>query len=149
MTFCDVYIWPFKAKYGIKLEWSVKRKWHFFVYLIFTDEAYLDVTIQWNFVIWYVIFVCIWSYNCVGILCQIQIISPIHLNSLRPSDAIWWHRSGSTLAQVMDCCLMAPSHYLSQCWLIISEVWCHSSEGNFKLKFTLLNLIKISQGPMS
>ena len=31
-------------------------------------------------------------------------------NSLWLSDAIWWHRSGSTLAKVMACCLMAPSH---------------------------------------
>ena len=38
-------------------------------------------------------------------------------NSLRPSDAIWRPRSGSTLA---------PSHYLNQCWLIISEVQWHS-----------------------
>ena len=43
-------------------------------------------------------------------------------NSLRPSDAIWQHRSGSTSAQVMACCLTAPSHYLNQCWLIISKV---------------------------
>ena len=28
-----------------------------------------------------------------------------------------WHRSESTLAQVMACCLTAPSHYLNQCWL--------------------------------
>ena len=35
-------------------------------------------------------------------------------------------RSGSTLAQLMACCLMAPSHYLNQCWLIISEVQWHS-----------------------
>ena len=46
-------------------------------------------------------------------------------NSLWPSDAIWGHttrhRSGSTLAQVMACCLAAPSHYLTQCWLIIRE----------------------------
>ena len=34
-------------------------------------------------------------------------------NSLRPSNAIWRHRSGSTLAQVMACCLTAPSHYLN------------------------------------
>ena len=27
------------------------------------------------------------------------------LNSLQPSDAIWWHRSGSALAQVIACCL--------------------------------------------
>ena len=46
------------------------------------------------------------------------------LNSLGPSDAIWLRRSGSTLAQVMACCLMAPSHYLNQCWLI-SKVWWH------------------------
>ena len=47
-------------------------------------------------------------------------------NSLWPSDAIWWHRSGSTLAQVMACCLTAPRHYLNQCWLIINEVQWHS-----------------------
>ena len=43
----------------------------------------------------------------------------------------WWQRSGSTLAQVMACCLTAPSHYLNQCWLIISKVQWHSSEGSF------------------
>ena len=51
-----------------------------------------------------------------------QFIWCIHLiNSLLPSDSIWRQRSGSTLAQVMACCLSAPSHYLNQCWLIISE----------------------------
>ena len=34
----------------------------------------------------------------------------------------------STLVQVMACCLTAPSHYLNQCWLIISTVLWHSSE---------------------
>ena len=53
------------------------------------------------------------------------------VNSLWPSDAIWRHRSGSTLAQVMACCLMAPSHHLNQFWLIISKVEWHSSKGNF------------------
>ena len=43
------------------------------------------------------------------------------INSLWPSDAIWSHVSGSTLAQVMACCLTAPSHYLNHCWLIIIE----------------------------
>ena len=50
----------------------------------------------------------------------------LSFNSLWPSDAIWRQRSGSTLAQVMACCLTAPSHYLNQCWLIISEVQWHS-----------------------
>ena len=44
------------------------------------------------------------------------------INSLRPSYSIWRHGSGSILAQVMACCLMAPSHYLNQCWLIICKV---------------------------
>ena len=46
------------------------------------------------------------------------------LNSLWPIEAIWWRRSGSTLAQVMACCLTAPSHDLNQCWLIINCVLC-------------------------
>ena len=54
-----------------------------------------------------------------------------YFNSLGPSDAIWPHRSGSTLAQVMACCLTAPSHYLNQYWFIISEALWHSSKINF------------------
>ena len=46
------------------------------------------------------------------------------INTFWPSDAIPWHRSGSTLAQVT----MTPSHYLNQSWLIISKVSWHSSE---------------------
>ena len=56
--------------------------------------------------------------------------SPSICNSPLPSDAIWWHRSGSILAQVMACCLMAPSHYMNQCWLPISEVLRPSPESN-------------------
>ena len=52
------------------------------------------------------------------------------INSLWPSDAIWQHPSGSTLAQIMACCLMATSHYLNQCWLIIKGVLWHSPETN-------------------
>ena len=53
---------------------------------------------------------------------DLVVLSIRRVNSLWPSDAIWQQRSGSTLALVMACCLMAPSHYLSQCWLIISDV---------------------------
>ena len=48
----------------------------------------------------------------------------------RPSDAKWQSRSGSTLAQVMAHFLMAPSQYLNQCSLIISEVLWPSTEGD-------------------
>ena len=43
-------------------------------------------------------------------------------NSLRPNDAIWRQWSWTALAQVVACCLMAPSHYLNQCWLITTEL---------------------------
>ena len=47
-------------------------------------------------------------------------------NPLWCSDAILWHRTGSTSAQVMDWCLMTPSHDLNQCWLLINEVLYYS-----------------------
>ena len=64
------------------------------------------------------------------VVCKMAAIRywPQCVNSLWPSDAIWQHRTGSTLAQVMACCLIAPCHYLIQCWLIISDGPCHSSD---------------------
>ena len=54
-----------------------------------------------------------------------------HFNSLWPSNTIWRLRSGSTLAQIMACCLMASSHYLNQSWLIMRCGQQHSHESNF------------------
>ena len=64
---------------------------------------------------------------------QIIITSPRGqwVNKLRPSDTRWWHKSESTLAQIMACCLASSSHYLNQCWLIMSKVLGHFPEGNF------------------
>ena len=59
---------------------------------------------------------------------------PQCFNTLCSSDTMWWHRSVSTLAQVMAWCLTAPSHYLNQCWFLI----------NF-LRFFVINLGAISQ----
>ena len=73
-----------------------------------------------------------WKYQQISRYC----------NSLWPSVAIWQHRSGSTLAQVMACCLTAPSHYLHQCWLIISGVQWHPPEGN--VTGDVPSIIKIS-----
>ena len=47
------------------------------------------------------------------------------VNSLWSSDAIWRQGSRSTLIQVVT----ATNHYLNQCWLTISKVPWHSSEG--------------------
>ena len=73
---------------------------------------------------------------------------PGNFNSLWPSEVIWWQVSRSSLAQVMACWLMARSHYLNQCWLLISEVLWHSPDSNFteSLKFTNLRLVKSSSG---
>ena len=71
----------------------------------------------------------VWQYNSSEDPVPIDFIyGCLKFNSLGPSDAIWHWRSWSTLVQVMACCLMAPSHYLNQCWLIISKVLWHSSE---------------------
>ena len=59
-----------------------------------------------------------------------------------PGGTIWRHRSGSTLAQVMAWCLMAPSHYLNQCWLLISAVQSQSAEGNFTRYTSAINYWK-------
>ena len=68
-----------------------------------------------------------------GVTVSIEYICNVSwkINSLWPSDTIWRHTSGSTWVQVMACCLTAPSHYLNQCWLIISKIQWHSSECNF------------------
>ena len=55
----------------------------------------------------------------------------ILIKMFRSCDTIWRHRSGSTLALLMACCPIAPSHYLNQYWLTISGVLCHSFENNF------------------
>ena len=47
------------------------------------------------------------------------------------SDDIWRHRSGSPLAQVMASCLTAPSHYLNQSGVIITEILWHLPDGDF------------------
>ena len=57
-----------------------------------------------------------WSIFIIKIFCLCNTV----FNSPWPGDAILQHRSGSTLTQVMACCLTAPSHYLNQCWLVIS-----------------------------
>ena len=74
-----------------------------------------------------VIYLLLMSWICLPLISFLKSVEiaeiPPHtgnfLNSiLWPCDAIWWHISGITLAQVMACCLTAPSDCLNQCWLI-------------------------------
>ena len=50
----------------------------------------------------------------------------LKLNHVSKRGHIWQHSTGSTLTQVIACCLKAPSHYPDQCWLISKVPW-HSS----------------------
>ena len=45
-----------------------------------------------------------------------------YVDSLCPGDAIWRHKSWSTLAQLITCRLMARSRYLNRCWLEVIGV---------------------------
>ena len=66
----------------------------------------------------------------------------MYINTLWPSDAIWWDKTSSALVKVMVWCLRAPSHYLNQCWLTINEVLWYSPEGNSRvmLKISLIRI---------
>ena len=85
-----------------------------------------------------------WTANCVYIYIYICIdgslkqVSAQRINSLWPSNATWRHRTGSTLFQVMDCCL-TPRHYLNQRWLIIGKVHWQSSKANFARDTSAIN----------
>ena len=57
--------------------------------------------------------------------------------------AIWVF---STLFQEIKCCLTVPSHYLNQCWLIISDLLRHSLWGYFiKKSLSYLSVIWVSK----
>ena len=64
---------------------------------------------------------------CMGI----QMVSTLYFIGDWPIG-IWRYRSGSTLAQIAACCLMAQIHYLKQCNDDVSSgsLW-HSHENHF------------------
>ena len=73
---------------------------------------------------------CIYiPYNILTVLVCFSLL--LWLSILCHNDAIWWHRSGSILAQVMACFLTAPSHYLHQCSIILKGFLWHSPKTNF------------------
>ena len=88
------------------------------------------------------LFLWLWYYGLIYSLMQLPWLLKWHrscVHSLRLSDAMWRQRTRSTLAQVMACCLNAPSHYLNQCWLIIPKVQWLSSEGNLTRNTSAIN----------
>ena len=55
---------------------------------------------------------------------------PVRVNSPQTSETLWGHKSGSTFDLVMVCCLTTSSHYMNQCWLVISELLWRYPGGN-------------------
>ena len=115
--------------------------------------------LHWRSIMPKILTICIfWKVQIDGLMqwLQASIAKATWVHSLWPSDTIWRHRIGSTLAQVMVCCLMAPSHYLNQCWLIILKVQVQDNHlraisqeiDKTSLKLLIYNWILISQGPM-
>ena len=72
--------------------------------------------------------------------CAVNSINSI--NSFWPSDAIWRHRSGLTLAQVMAWYLMAPSHYMNHCYLI-TDRFCDIDMRAQKILLILISMISL------
>ena len=63
-----------------------------------------------------------------------------YINTLWLNDAIWRHKSGPTLVQVITWFLSAPNHYRSACGLITSLVqWISSEDINFLIKIHLVS----------
>ena len=56
---------------------------------------------------------------------------------------IWWHRSGSTLAQVIAWCHQAPSHHLNQCWLVMCGLVIFT-QGQFHRKCFEISILDMS-----
>ena len=48
-------------------------------------------------------------------------VSVVYINSLAPDDNIHHQKTWSTLNLEMAWCLLAPSHFLKQCWLNIND----------------------------
>ena len=61
------------------------------------------------------------------------------VNSVWLNDAMWRQRSESRFAQVMACCMAAPSECLNKSWFIISEVQWYLSESNFTRETLAIN----------
>ena len=61
------------------------------------------------------------------------------ISLLWTSDAIWRHRSGTTLVQVRGSFLTWPSYYLNNCLIIMKVMW-HSHQNNYTASAQTTNL---------
>ena len=76
-----------------------------------------------------------------------QFFLGLHLlmvNSLWPSDTIWQHRNGSTLAQVMVWFRSAPSYYLNQYWCYLNGFYSICIDRAIFQEVLMMSICKMS-----
>ena len=99
----------------------------YFVHILYADTCHVLIMIEYlKFLLYFLHSTLVHSF----LHRHLTLPNIKEVNSFWSSDAIWRQRSESTLAQVMPFCLMAPSHYLHQCWFIIKGILWHSPESN-------------------
>ena len=103
-------------EWGVICEWNVWLKFYHCIFVMYHYVIY-DSGILTVFCMMHL---CRWL-----IMENTNTYLAIFINSLWSSDAMWHHRTLSTLVQVKAWCPMAPSHS-NQCLLIISKVLWHS-----------------------
>ena len=106
-TLSNAFSWMMMLEFRLKFHWSlsIRVPWtifqHWFRWWLGADQVTSHYLNQW------------W-------LNHRRIYASLGLNelfnSLWGSDIIWQHKSGSTLAQEMDCCLTAPSPLKNSAW---------------------------------
>ena len=75
------------------------------------------ITHQWKWMVFFFGFCCV-SLLCLG--CMTDILT--RFKPLWPFEDIWRQKSGSSLAEVMACCLTTHGHYLNHFWLVTQQV---------------------------
>ena len=113
---------------------TVTRSFDVFFYPALNNQLSKQSTRRWSEApscpLWYIMTSLQW--------CRVD--SFVNIKALLLSAAMWRHRFRPTLAQVMACCLMAPSHYLDQSWHIIKCALWYSTDCNFTRKAREHNL---------
>ena len=115
-TFSSAFSWMKMFEFELKFHWG-----------LFLRDPINNIPALVQIMAWYLRGDKPLSEPMMGsLLMHICVPLPQWVNSLWHSSAIWQHRSGSTLVQIMAWCLMAPGHYLNQCWLLINRVLCNT-----------------------
>ena len=126
--------WPLSGFVALYVTWSVFSK------IIMTVSPYLALLKYWKL------------YKLWGKILNTQVnVTKVYFqrkNLFATGEVMCYPISMSTLVEVMAWCLMAPSHYLHQCWFVIFyALWHHCYQ--FHKKCSISHLLKCVSKIMS